>query len=217
MKQVVWWFGRRRKTAGCRETCYSTAWQPLNSALMWGRSFTISAETMPETLPVTAPPVTKVLKGCGARSSYVPVPSGALGAGSSTCAHLQAGPAYLFPFPTAITGQGTIAGPPASPDLSLACASFPRDSTMSCTSRFLFHSIPFIPGRPGTGRKAVFRDSPVTDALSKLQTCPQSPLQQSLDHSFRGRSRHSSRGSAVAVHPRALALPRREIQAVTNP
>lgn len=118
--------------------------------------------------------------------SCVPALPGALGAGTSACAHLQGQgppsyfscPASLFPFPTAITGQGAIPGPSAAPDLSPACASFPEDSSMSCTSPPFCRSLPFISARPGTCRKAVFRDSPVTDALNKLQTCPQSLLQQ---------------------------------------
>lgn len=144
MKQVVWWFGRRRKTAGCRETCYSTAWQPLNSALMWGRSFTISAETMPETLPVTAPPVTKVLKGCGARSCFLmslfplvlwvqahpPV---------STC---RLGLLISSPFPQLSQGKELLQGL----QLLLTCPwhVLPFPETAPCPALHVFSSTPFL-------------------------------------------------------------------------
>lgn len=207
------WFGGGGRTAGCRETCYSTAWQPLNSAVMWGRTFTTSAEAMPETLSVTGPPVTKALKGCGARSCFlIPLFSLVLWVQAHppvpTC---RVGLLLSSPFPQPSQDKELLQGL----QLLLTCPwpVLPRDSTMSCPSCLVFHSVPFIPGRAGTSRKAVFRGSSKTDALNKLQTCPQSPLQQSLNHSFRGRYRQSSRGRALVL---LLALPRREIQAVIN-
>lgn len=139
---------------------------PLHSALMWGRPCTIAGSWG------KARDTFRDCPSCGKGSEgrwsqvllcCVPALPGDLGAGTSTCAHLQGQrsplyfscPASLSPFPTAITGQGATAGPSASPDLSLACAFFPRDSTMSCPSHPLSHSLPFTPARPQTCRKAV--------------------------------------------------------------
>lgn len=161
-------FGRGGGAAGCSrgETCYSTAWQPLHSALMWGRPCTIAGSWgKARDTSRDCPSCDKGLEGMWSQVLLCCVPAlpGDLGAGTSTCAHLQGQrsplyfscPASLSPFPTAITGQGAIAGPSASPDLSLACAFFPRDSTMSCPSHPLSHSLPFTPARPQTCRKAV--------------------------------------------------------------
>lgn len=152
---------------------------------------------------MTAPPVTKERMWSQALLFCVPALPGALGADTSTCAHMQGqrSPSYFFAlflsssFPQLPQGKELLQGL----QLLLTCPwhVLPFPEIAPCPALHISPT-PFLLylQDQGPAGKAVYRARPVTDALNKLQTRPQNPLQQSLDQSFREEYRHSSRGAS---------------------